>query len=113
MSAPAASSAARTACLVVDHEPEVAVGVGLLAALPSERAMNWSPASMKAMPGLAAAQAQLEDLAVEGERLVEVADLEGDVVDADEPGGHARASAGSRRWEPSSAAGGLRAGGVH
>ena len=54
--------------------------------------MNWSPASMKAIPGIAAAQAQLEDLPVEGERLVEVADLEGDVVDADESRGHARAA---------------------
>ena len=55
--------------------------------------MNWSPVSMKAIPRLAAAQAQLEDPAVEGERLLDVADIEGDVVDPDEPRGHARACA--------------------
>ena len=44
-------------------------------------------------PGDAAAQLELEDRAVELERRVEVADLERDVVDAEQPGAlaaHAR-----------------------
>ena len=78
--------------LVVDHEPEVAVGVGLLAAALGEGDELVARVD-EGHAGDAAAQAQLEDLTVEGERLVEVADLEGDMVDADEAGGHARASA--------------------
>ena len=80
--------------LVVDHEPEVAVAVGRLAAALGEGDELVARVD-EGHPGRAAAQAQLEDLAVEGERLVEVADLEGDVVDADEPRGHARAGSGA------------------
>ena len=49
--------------------------------------MNWSPMSTNAIcEPIAPAQLELEELPVPGERLVDVAHLERDVVDADEPG---------------------------
>ena len=47
--------------------------------------MNWSPSSIKALPGRLPAEREIEDLAVEIESLVDIADFEGDVIDADEP----------------------------
>ena len=47
--------------------------------------MNWSPSSIKALPGRFAAQREIEDLAVEFESLLDIADFKGDMVDADEP----------------------------
>ena len=48
--------------------------------------MNWSPMSTKAMARSASAQLHVvEDPPEERQRLVEVADLDGDVVDPDEP----------------------------
>ena len=69
----------------------MAVGVGLLAAALGQGDELVARVD-EGHAGDAAAQAQLEDLAVEGQRLVEVADLEGDVVDADQSRGHARAA---------------------
>ena len=76
---------------VVHHQPEVAAVVGRLAASLGDRDELIAHVDER-HPGHAAAQLELEDLAVELERRVEVADLERDVVDPDEPGavGHGR-----------------------
>ena len=47
--------------------------------------MNWSPMSMNAIRvPCAAAELELEEAPVPGERFVDVADLQRDVVDADQ-----------------------------
>jgi len=70
--------------LVVDDETEVAVPVGLLRAAGRERDELVAHVD-EGHAAAAAAQLELEDSPVELERLVDVAHLEGDVVQADEP----------------------------
>ena len=70
--------------LVVDDEPEVAVLVGRLRAPLRERDELVAHVDER-HPVRAAAQRELEQLTVERERLVDVADLERDVIDPHEP----------------------------
>ena len=67
---------------VVDDEAEVRSSSGPWVR-PVERAMNWSPRSMNARSRLGR-EAGLEQPAPEGERLVDVADLERYMIDADQ-----------------------------
>src|SRR3546814_1076531 len=68
--------------LVVDHQAEVAVVVGRLAAALLQR--EELVAEIDEGGGLApAAQLEIEQAAIEGQRLVDIADLEGDMVETD------------------------------
>jgi len=68
---------------VVDDEAEVAIGVGPAARAGQEREELVAHREEGDL-ALALDAREGEDRAVEGERGVDVADLEGDVVDADE-----------------------------
>ena len=71
---------------VVDDEPEMAPLVGTLAAALGDGEELVAEIE-EGHAGHAAAELEGEQPAVEVERGVEVADLERDVIDADEPGG--------------------------
>ena len=79
----AASSAAVTLSQVIDDEPEVALLVGRLRR-PFGESDELVADVEERHPRDAASQLVLEDLAVELQRLLEVADLERDVVDTDQ-----------------------------
>ncbi len=70
--------------LVVDDEAEVAVRVGQLRPSLGERDELVAQVH-EGHPAGAAAELEVEDAPVELERLLDVADLEGDVVQTDEP----------------------------
>ena len=98
-STPASWSACRTRAAVIHHEPEVAVPVrraGLALRERQELVAHVEEGHARH----AAAQLELEDAAVEVDRLVHVADRQRDVVDADQPR-HSR-SIGFRAWRRSS-----------
>src|SRR5262245_61033520 len=85
--------------LVVDDEPKVAVRVRRSGAAAHERQELIAEVDEGGAGG-AAAEAELEQAAVELEGAVEVLDLEGDVVDADRAWGHScllRAGSGGDR----------------
>ena len=79
--------------LVVDDQPEMAIVVAAWAR-PSLSARNWSPMSRNAMPRRPSAELEGEEPAVERERLLEIADLERDVVDARAGPGRSAGSSG-------------------
>ena len=88
--------------LVVDDEAEVPRAVRLLRAALHQR--NELVAHVdERHPSPAASQLELEESSVELERLVDVADLERDVVDADESGQSAPGS--SRKSAPACSGG--------
>ena len=70
--------------LVVDDEPEVTVGVGRLRSSAREREELVAHVDERHRLAGAAAQREVEEAPVPGERLVDVADLERDMVDPDE-----------------------------
>ena len=72
------------AILVVDDEAEVAMPVRRLRAPARERDELVADIDER-HPSRASAELQVEDAAVEAERIVDVVDLERDMVDADEP----------------------------
>ena len=81
---PAASRARADRVAVVDHEPEVAVVVRALAAALGEREELVARVQER-HPAHAPAQLEVQPAPVELQRRVEVAHLERDVVDADQP----------------------------
>ena len=83
-STPASRAAASAASLVVDDEAEVPVVVGSLRAAFGQREELVAHADER-HPRDARLHLDVEDAPVELERLVEVADLEGDMVDSDQP----------------------------
>ena len=82
ISAPASSGGREHGCAVVDDEPEVALAVGLPHGALGEREELVAQVDERhsAHP---AAELQLEEAPVERQRLVERADLDGDVIDPD------------------------------
>jgi hypothetical protein len=70
--------------LIVDHEPEVPVVVARLPAPLAEREELVAHVE-KGHSRCPTAQLEVEKPAVEGECLLDIADLEGDVVDAHQP----------------------------
>jgi hypothetical protein len=82
-SSPSRRTAARDGLDVVDDQPEVALAVRLLRAALGEREKLVAGVDER-HPSRPAAQLEAEQTAVEIERGVHVADLEGDVVEADE-----------------------------
>ena len=106
ISAPARFERPAGRLLVVDDEAEMARGVGRLRA-PAREGDELVAHVHERHPWRAPAQRELEDCAVEGERLVDVSHLECHVVDADEPRTSHLASVLRVRWttavSPSSA----------
>jgi GTP-binding protein len=72
--------------LVVDDEAEVPLAIDVWCAVSRKREELVAHVDEHHLRADAAAQLELEELPVPGERLVDVAHLERDVVDADEPG---------------------------
>ena len=72
--------------LVVDDEPEVAGSVGWLGAPAGEREKLVAHVDERHAVADAAAELELEEASVPGERVLDVVDFERDVVDPHEPG---------------------------
>ena len=70
---------------IVDDEPDVARAVGRLGPACGERDELVTQIDERHRATVAAAERELEDPAVERKRLVEIADLDGDVIDPDGP----------------------------
>src|SRR5206468_3282582 len=78
--------------LVVDDEPEVAIVVAALRARCAQREELVAQFDERHVGPSAAAELEGEDSPVPLKRLVDVADLQRDVVDANEPGRHGDAA---------------------
>ena len=87
---PCSSSARAHRLAVVDDQTEVTLVVGGLSPARAQREELVAEIDERHRRADAAPQLEVDQARVPGERLVDVADLEGDVVDPDRPRAHDR-----------------------